>query len=67
MCKGWFHMENCQLHAQFSVLPTRIPAVYQMDLGGIRNGKSSFLQEEQQVSSVKNGLQAVDFPQTSEV
>lgn len=68
MCaqERWIHKGNCQLNAQSSVPPIRILAVCRMGLGGIRSGKSSYFQEEQQVTSVKTGLQAAALAQTSE-
>lgn len=66
VCKRRIHKATCQLHTQSFVLPIHILAVCQMGLGGIRNGESSFFQEEQQGPSVKNGLQAAALAQTSE-
>lgn len=49
-----------------TVLPIRASAVRQVGFGGIKKVKSSFFQEEQQVPSVKNGLQAAARAQASE-
>lgn len=52
VCKRWIHVGICQWSAQSPVLPICIPPVCQMGLGGLRSGKSSFFQEEQQVLSM---------------
>lgn len=49
-----------------TVLPIRASAVRQVGFGGIKKVKSSFFQEEQQVSLVKNRLQAAARAQASE-
>lgn len=57
VCKRWIHVGICQWSAQSPVLPICIPPVCQMGLGGLRSGKSSFFQEEQQVLSIKKEIE----------